>query len=46
MRSLVDLFLPLFCIVDLQTSNRLIPADGELIMLCGMLIVPGVENAL
>ena len=42
MRSLVGMFLPLCCVVDLETSNALILADGELIMLNRLLIVPGV----
>ena len=32
-RSLVGLFLPLFCIVDQETRNGSMPAAGELIML-------------
>ena len=45
MRSLVGLFLPLFCIVDLETSNGLMPAAEELMMLTRLRIVPGVEPA-
>ena len=44
MWSLVSLFLPLFCIVDLKTSNGLMPAVGKLMMLSRLLIVPGVEH--
>ena len=44
--SLVGMFLPLFCVVDLETSNSLIPAAGELMMLNCMLIVSGVEHAM
>ena len=44
-RSLVDLLLPLFCVVDLETSNGLMPAAGELKMLRRLLIMPGVEHA-
>ena len=44
-RSLVGWFLPLFCIVDLETINGLRPAAGELMMLSRLLIVPGVEHA-
>ena len=43
--SLVGLFLPLFCIVDLQTSNGLMPAAVELMMLSRQLIMPCVEHA-
>ena len=45
MRSLVGLFLPLFCIVDLETNNGLMSAAGELLMLNRLLIVPRVEHA-
>ena len=44
-RSLVGLFLPLFCVVDLETNNGLMPAAGELMMLSRLLIMPGVEQA-
>ena len=44
-RSLVGLFLRLFFIVDLETSNGLMPAAGEFIMLSRLLIMPGVEHA-
>ena len=40
------MFLPMFCIVDLETSNGLIPAAGELMMLNTLLIVNGVEHAM
>ena len=43
--SLVGLFLPLFCVVVLETSNGLMPAAGELMMLSRPPIVPGVEHA-
>ena len=46
MRSLKDLFLTLFCVVDLETSNGLIPAVLELKMQKRLLIVPGVEHAM
>ena len=46
MRSLVGMFLPLFCVVDLGTSNGLMPSDRELMMLSRLLIVPGMEHAL
>ena len=39
------LFLPLFCIVDLEASNGLIPAARELMMLRRLLIVPCVKQA-
>ena len=45
MRSLVGMFLPLFCIVDLETSNSLMPAAVQL-MLNRLLILPGVEHAM
>ena len=45
MGSLVGLFLPLFCVVDLETSNGLMPAARELMMLSRLLIMPGVEHA-
>ena len=44
-RSLVGLFLPLFCVVDLETSKVLMPAPRELMVLNRLLIVPGVEHA-
>ena len=40
-RSLVGLSLPLFCVVDLETSNGLMPAAGELMMLSRVFIMPG-----
>ena len=43
-RSLVGMFLPLFCVVDLETSNGLMPADGSLMMLSRMFIMPGEEH--
>ena len=50
MRSLVGLFLvpnflPLFCIVDLETSHGLMPAAGEL-MMRKQITMPGVEHSL
>ena len=45
-RSLVGIFLPLFCVVDLETSNGLMPAAGELMMLNRLLIVPGIEHTM
>ena len=45
-RSLVGMFLPLFCVVDLETSNGLMPAARELMMLTRLLILPGVEHAM
>ena len=42
MRSLVGLCLPLFCVVYLETSNGLMPAVGELMMLDR----PGVEHSM
>ena len=46
MRSLVGMFLPQFFAVDLETSNGLMPAAGDLMMLNRLLIVPGVEHAM
>ena len=37
--------VPLYCVVDLETSNSLMPAAGELMPLNRLLIVPGVEQA-
>ena len=31
--------------VDLETNNGLMPAAGELMMLSGLLIMPGIEHA-
>ena len=45
MRSLVGMFLSLFCVVDLETSNGLMSDTGELLMLNRLLIVPGVKHA-
>ena len=39
------MFLPLFCEVDLETSNGLMPAARELMLLSRLLIVLGVEHA-
>ena len=39
------MFLSLFCVVDLETSNGMMPAAGELIMQSRLLIMPGVEHA-
>ena len=44
MRSLVGLFLPLFRLVDLETSNDLMPAAAELMTLNRLLIGHGVEH--
>ena len=44
-RSLAGLFLQLFCLVDLEMSNGLMPAAGELMMLSRLLILPGEEHA-
>ena len=46
MRSLVGMFLPLFCVVDLERSNGLIPVAGELMMQNRLHIVPGEEHAM
>ena len=46
MKSLVGMFLPLFCVLDLERSNGLMPAARELMMLSRLLIVSGVENAM
>ena len=46
MRSLVGMFLPLFCVVDMETSNSLMPAAGKLMILNILLIVPGVEHTM
>ena len=46
MRSLVGMFLPLFCVVEIETSNGLMPDAGELIMQNRLLIVPDVEHAM
>ena len=46
MRSLAGIFLPLFCVVDLEMSNCLMPAAGELMMLNRQFTVPGVEHAM
>ena len=42
--SLVGLFLPLFCVVDMETSKALMPAARMLMMPNRLLIVPGVEH--
>ena len=42
----IGMFLPLFCVVYLETRNDLMTAGGELIMLKGLLIMPGVEHAM
>ena len=39
------MFLSLFCVADLETSNGL-PAAGELMVLNGLLIVPRAERAM
>ena len=43
---LVGMFLPLFFVLDLKTSNGLMPAASEFMMLNRLLIVPGVEHAM
>ena len=43
-RSLEGLFLPLYYVVDLATSNGFMPAAGELMMLSRLLIMSGVEH--
>ena len=40
------MILPLFCIVDLVTSNGFMPDVGELMMLNRLLIEHGVEHAM
>ena len=40
------MFLPPFCVVDLETSNGLMLAARELMMLNRLFIVPGVEHAM
>ena len=42
----IGMFLPLFCVVDLETSNGLMPAAGELMKTNRLLIVPGVAHAM
>ena len=42
-RSLLGMFLPLFCVVNLETSNGLMP---EFMILNRLLIVPGVEHTM
>ena len=44
MRLLVGLFLPQFYVADLETSNGMMPAAGELMMLSRRPIMPGVEH--
>ena len=46
MRSLAGMFLPLFCRVDLETSNGFTPATGDLMMLNRLLIVPDIEHVM
>ena len=45
-RSSVGLLLQLFCVVDMETSNSLMPAARELMMLSRLLIMPGVEHTM
>ena len=40
------MFLPLFCVVDVETSIGLKPAARELMMINRLLIMPGVEHAM
>ena len=44
--SLVGMFLPLHCILDMETSNGLMPAAREPMMLHRLLLVPGVDHAM
>ena len=37
--NMVGMFPPLYYVVDLDTSNGLMPVDGELMMLSRLLIV-------
>ena len=41
MRSFVNMFLPSSCVVDLETSNGLMAAAGELMMLNRLFIIHG-----
>ena len=45
-RSLVEMFTPMFCAVDLETCNGLMRVVGELKMLSRRIIVPRVEHAM
>ena len=40
------MFIPLFCVVDLEIINDLMSAAEELMLLNRLLIVPGVEHAM
>ena len=40
----IRLFLSLFCVVDLEASNGLMPAAGELVIQSRLNIMPGVER--
>ena len=42
----IGMFLPLFCVVGLETSNGLMPAAGELMKTNRLLIVPGVAHTM
>ena len=42
---MIGLFLQLCFVIDLETSNGLMPAAGELMMLFKLLIMSGVEHA-
>ena len=44
-RSLVGFFPQLFCVIDLEPSNGLMSAAGELMMLSRLLIMSGLEHA-
>ena len=46
MRSLVGMYLTLFCIVYLETSNGLMLADGGLMLPNRLLIMLGVEHTM
>ena len=43
---ILGMFLPLFFVVDLETSNGLMPAAPEFMMLNRLLIVPDVDHAM
>ena len=46
LRTLRGMFPPLFCVVDREGSNGLMPSFGELMMPSRRLIGPGVEHAM
>ena len=45
-RSLVEMFPPTFCLVYLETSNSLMSAGGELMMLSRLLIILGIKHSI